>query len=78
MIDLSETLNRRLTYNFEDLKGIIFGINMSDDDKMDIIDIILKKCCQSDRASFEFYQAYYSHESNSVERQKLDVSIPSV
>ena len=78
LMDLSKTSNRTLSYKFEDLKGIIFGINMSDEDKMDIIDIILEKCRQMDRPLFEFYQAYYSEESSSIERHKLDICIASM
>ena len=78
LMDLSKTSNRTLRYKFEDLKGIIFGINMSDEDKIDIIDIILKKCRQVDRRSFEFYQGYYSDESSSIELQKLDICVSSL
>ena len=76
IVDLSQPSTRQLTYKFESLRGVIFGMKMSDSDKMRIIQIILEKCRQYSRNSFEFYQAYYCQESNSIEKQKLDIEIP--
>ena len=75
--DLSEASKRKLTYKFESLNGIIFGMNMRDFDKLEIIDVVLKKCSETKRRSFDFYQAYYSREDKAIEKQKLEIQVPS-
>ena len=75
--DLCEPNTRNLTYKFSSLRGIIFGISMSDADKVETIDIILNKCRETDRDSFEFYQAYYSHETMAIEAEKLNIRVGS-
>ena len=50
---------------------------MSDTDKVEAIDIILNKCREINRDSFEFYQAYYGHESKAIEAEKLDIRVSS-
>jgi hypothetical protein len=47
--DYSDASRRKLKYNFGDLKGIIFGINTSDDDKAAILRIIKQKCQEMNR-----------------------------
>ena len=74
--DLTDKTSRKLTYRFASLRGIIFGINMKDNDKMKIIDIVFEKCRSENREDFEFFQAYYSHETNAIERHKLNIKIP--
>ena len=76
LVDLDQPSTRQLTYKFESLGGIVFGINMSDEDKISIIDIILTKCQELKRTAFDFFQAYYSHETGSIEKQKLNIKIP--
>ena len=49
-----------LTYNFNSLKGIIFGIKTSKEDKREIIEIIEEKCKKSNRTDFRCFQAYRS------------------
>lgn len=49
-----------MRYDFESLKGIIFGINMTEEHKMQIIEIIERKCQETSRSGFELSQAYYS------------------
>ena len=75
LIDLSEKSSRKLTYRFSSLRGIIFGINICDKRKMEIIDIIFEKCRKEKRQSFEFYQAYFDHEKTSIEKIKLNIRI---
>ena len=55
--------DRILTYNFNSLKGIIFGMRTSTEDKVRIIEIIKKKCEEYNRNDFKFFQTYYSPES---------------
>ena len=74
--DLTEKTSRKLTYRFRSLRGVIFGINMTDKEKMEIIDIVFEKCHNENRDDFEFHQAYYSHETNAIERHKLNIKIP--
>jgi len=59
-VDLSNPVERTLRYRFEDLQGIIFGMNMSAEDRAAIVRIIATKCAEMGRTDFEFYQAYYS------------------
>ena len=55
-----------LTYHFNSLKGIIFGIKTSKEDKRKIIKIIRKKCKKYNRTDFKLFQAYYSSEHGDV------------
>ena len=54
--------DHKLTYDFNSLKGIIFGIWASDEDIFKAIKIIQKKCkCEKpERTDFKFYKAYRS------------------
>lgn len=72
-VDYTEKDSRKLQYNFKDLKGIIFGIKTAPIDKMKIIKIIDEKCKKEDRKDFEFYQAYYSRQTQQIEKQKLSL-----
>lgn len=63
--------DRKLKYDFDDLEGIIFGIKTSSLDKEKIINIIKKKCQESGRKHFDFYEAEYSHESGKIELVKM-------
>lgn len=65
--------DRALTYDFSSLKGIIFGINTSTDDKIEIIRIIAEKCTNSKRKDFKFYQAYYSAQHKCIKHTELSL-----
>ena len=69
--NLDDKRQRTLTYDFNSLKGIIFGINISDSDKLKIVEIIEKKCRTNNRTDFRFYQAYYSHKSGDIRRREI-------
>src|SRR6185437_109117 len=71
--DLSIPAERTLRYRFEDLEGVIFGMNMSATDKEAIVRIIARKCAESGRKNFEFYQAYYSRLTGKVEAAAWDL-----
>lgn len=71
--DLSDSSKRILNYEFSSLIGIIFGINTKDEDKIEIIKIIEKKCKKSQRENFKFYQAYFCFESNCIKRAELNL-----
>ena len=53
--ELYEKDNRALTYNFNSLRGIIFGIKISDADRLKIIEIIQKKCRDKKRDEFQIF-----------------------
>ena len=65
--------SRTLRYNFNSLKGIIFGIKVSDENKLRIIDIIKKKCKKCNRMDFKYYQAYYSLETGDIRKYEMQV-----
>ena len=61
-----EEKNRILTYNLNSLKGIIFGIKTTDEDKLRVIEIVQRKCKENNRTDFKFFQAYYSQEDGNI------------
>lgn len=69
--DYSSAEERTLHYDFNTLKGIIFGIKTSKNDKLRIIKIIKDKCEAAQRTDFRFYQAYYSSESKRIEHTEM-------
>ena len=69
--ELDEEKNPTLTYNFNSLKGIIFGINTSDEDKLKIMEIIEDKCRENNRDDFKLFQAYYSPEAGKIHKHKI-------
>ena len=69
--DYSSKNERALKYDFSCLKGIIFGIKTSLEHKVEIIKIIRKKCLDSGRDAFDFYQAYYSPNERKILHYKL-------
>ena len=69
--DYSSKNERALKYDFSCLKGIIFGIKTSLEHKVEIIKIIRKKCLDSGRNAFDFYQAYYSPNERKFLHYKL-------
>ena len=73
LTDYSNPLNKKLKYKFEDLSGIIFGINTSEEDKLSIIRIIQAKCKQEQRKEFEFHQAYYSRKAGKIDVSPLNL-----
>ena len=71
---LSEEGNHTLTYDFNSLKGIIFGINASDKNRLEVIRIIQKKCEKYKRSDFKFYQAEYSPEAGDIRKYEIPLS----
>ena len=66
--DLDEKRKRTLTYDFNSLKGIIFGINTSNTAKRRILETIQRKCREHNRDGFEISQAYYCHYGNCIRK----------
>lgn len=67
---------RTLTYDFNSLKGIIFGMRMSDDEKLETIDILTRKCRESQRTDFKFLQAFYSPETGDIRSYEIPMDSP--
>jgi len=65
---------RTRTYDFNSLKGIIFGIKTSDEDKLRIIKIIQEKRKQHKRTDFKFYQAYYSQKAGDIRKYEIQLT----
>lgn len=66
-----EKEHRLLTYEFESLKGIIFGIKTSTEDKLKIVELIKNKCKENNRELFDFYQAFYSLQEKNIQFRKI-------
>ena len=62
---------RTLTYNFDALQGIVFGIKTSDECKLRIIEIIRSKCQETGRKDFQLWQAHYSPQTGDVQGQEI-------
>ena len=67
--------DRTLSYNFSLLKGIIFGIRTSDEDKRRIIEIVKRKCKEHNRTDFQLLQAYYSHRNGDVRAERIPLPL---
>lgn len=68
MFDMRAKERRTLEYRFDDLAGIVFGVQTARADKLKIMRIIDQKCLETGRADFEFSQiAYHETERRFVE-----------
>ena len=70
---LNEKDHRKLTYDFDSLKGIIFGMRTSTEDKLKIIEIIekKKKCKGNNGTDFTFYQANYPAQDGDICKRRM-------
>ena len=66
---------RTLTYDFNSLKGIVFGIRTTDRDKLEILDIIGNKCRESQRRDFQVFQAYYSPATGDIRCREVPMNL---
>ena len=71
MPDYVDGKKRCLTYNFDSLDGIIFGIRTPDIEKYEIIAALEELCDRFKRESFNIYQAYHDASSKSIKYRKL-------
>ena len=67
-----DTVSKGTSYHFDNLDGLIFGMQTKDDHKAKIIEIIKEKCVTANRPTFNFYQAYYNPKNNRVEKMRLE------
>ena len=74
--EFEEENHRALTYNFNSLKGIIFGINTTDEDRLRIIEILQRKCKENSRTDFKFFQAFYSPEDGNIHKAEIQLTSP--
>jgi len=72
LMDVSNSENRKATYKFENLEGMIFGMNTPLQDKLDIIRVVERLCNKHRRKDFSFYQARYDSVSKSIVHDKLN------
>ena len=70
-----EGRRRIFTYHFETLKGIIFGLRTSSEDKLKIIDVVQEKCRENNLSEFKVYEAYYSPEHGDIRRREIRLRI---
>ena len=52
--------NRKVTYDFSSLAGMVFGLRTAEHDKLAILEIIERKCMESNRSDFQFFETQYS------------------
>ena len=71
----NEKGDRALTYNFDSLKGIIFGIRTPTEDKVKIIEIMeeKKKCSENNQTDFKYFQAYYSANDSKIHKREIQL-----
>ena len=72
--EFNKEKSRTLIYDFNSLKGIIFGIKTSDENRLRIIKIIQRKCRENNRMDFKFYQAYYSPETGDIRKYEIQLA----
>jgi hypothetical protein len=60
-----------LTYDFSQLEGIVFGMRMTTSNKLQVAEIIEKKCRAEGRTDFRFFQAHYSPEKGEMTVDEL-------
>ena len=68
---LAEGEAPKLIYDFNSLKGIIFGIRASDEDILKAITIIQEKCEKHGRTDFKFYKAEYSQKTGDIRKNEI-------
>jgi hypothetical protein len=71
--NLANPTSRKLSYRFDDLQGIVFGIKTSTEDKLSIVRIIQDKCKREGRKQFEIQQAYYSRRTGKIATTPWDL-----
>ena len=64
--------NRKIKYNLKSLRGVIFGINTSLQDKKEIFYMILNICQKEKSDHIKLYQAVYSYDNNEIKTIELD------
>ena len=71
----SDKASRKLCYDFNTLKGIAFGVNTSEADKLKVINLITEKCKNKNRTDFKFYQAEINIKTGKIELSDLNIPL---
>ena len=68
----NEKDDSKLTYDFNALKGIIFGIRTPMEDKVKIFDLIeeKKECAGNNQTDFKYFEAYYSAKDSKIHKRE--------
>lgn len=69
----SSNEKRNLKYPFDSLEGIIFGIETSQADKVEILKILSRKCIENKRSDFKIYQAYFDEDTKGIKSRELKI-----
>ncbi len=64
--------DQKIKYGFNHLQGIIFGIKTPDEIRNKILKIIENKYQINSNLDIKFYQAYYNHEKELIDKKHLD------
>lgn len=70
-VNHSKTENRYYHYDFNDLDGIVFGMRTPLAEKLQIINIVNKKCLENKRDTFNFYQAFFDTNTSRIEIEPI-------
>ena len=73
--DLENEDDRKCTYEFPTLRGIVFGIRTPDETKKRIINILAEKCRLHSRSDFELHQAFYSHLDDRIGKRRISLRV---
>lgn len=69
--ELTKKEDRKLYYNFDILKGVVFGVRTHIEDKEKIVDILSRKCKENNRTDFKVYQAQYDKSGYFIDKVLL-------
>lgn len=73
MVDDNTPDSRKFVYDFNLLKGVIFGLRTEEEHKIEVIEIIKQKCKESGRNDFKFYQAEYNEQSGLLQMVEIRI-----
>jgi len=69
--DYTDASSRVFKYKFENLEGVVFGVNTTFEDKLKIVKIISGLCREHNRYDFDFYQMSYKGNNKEMVVDKL-------
>jgi hypothetical protein len=78
LVDFSDVEQRKATYDFASLVGIVFGMKTPVAARLEIAKIATEKCRQAGRSDFKFYEARYSEVSGKIVHVELGLMVGSV
>ena len=67
----SESYSQREHYDFSVLKGIVFGSRTPLGERLQIMEILSKKCREYGRTDFQYFQAYYSPDTGDIRKYEI-------